>query len=156
FGLARWKPDATIAGTSAPTEVGGTEPGYVMGTVGYMSPEQVRGEAADVTSDIFSLGCVLYEGLAGRPPFSRHATAEAMVAILRDPPPDLDPSLPRELSRIVLHCLEKKPGERFQSARDLAFALRAVLEGAAAPRISSAGSRRAIESIAVLPLAAAG
>jgi eukaryotic-like serine/threonine-protein kinase len=155
FGLARWKPAVPAGETSAPTAVA-TEPGYVMGTAGYMSPEQVRGEAVDLSSDIFSLGCVLYEAVAGRTPFARRTPAETMAAILRDPPPDLDPSLPRELVRIVLHCLEKHPGERFQSARDLAFALRAVREAAAGPRVSSGGSRRAIDSIAVLPLAGAG
>ncbi|MGH9399988.1 MAG: protein kinase domain-containing protein, partial [Thermoanaerobaculia bacterium] len=160
FGLARWKPAALPrTETSAPTAAGGTEPGYVMGTVGYMSPEQVRGETADLPSDIFSLGCVLYECVSGRKPFSGKTTAETMAAILRDPAPDLsaaDPALPRELSRILTHCLEKEPGERFQSARDLAFALRAVQAGAAGPRVSSGSARRAIESIAVLPLGNAG
>jgi serine/threonine protein kinase/tetratricopeptide (TPR) repeat protein len=156
FGLARWKPAASRQDeTSAPTAAGGTAPGYVMGTVGYMSPEQVRGDAADVPSDIFALGCVLYECVSGRKPFAGKTSAETMAAILRDPVPELslaEPAFPRELSRIVAHCLEKEPGERFQSARDLAFALRAVQEGVAAPRTSSGRSRRAIDSIAVLPL----
>jgi serine/threonine protein kinase/tetratricopeptide (TPR) repeat protein len=160
FGLARWKPPASSgAGTSAPTAAGGTEPGWIMGTVGYMSPEQVRGETADVPSDIFSLGAVLFESVTGRKPFSGKTGAETMAAILRDPVPELsggDPVLPRELSRIVTHCLEKEPGERFQSARDLAFALRAVREGAAGPHASSGGPRRAIDSIAVLPLVTSG
>jgi serine/threonine-protein kinase len=158
FGLARWTPAGESAETSAPTS-GGTAPGQVMGTVGYMSPEQVRGEVADTTSDIFSLGCVLCESVSGRKPFSGKTTAETMASILRDPAPDLstdDPSLPRELSRIVRHCLEKEPGERFQSARDLAFALRAMQAEAAPPRVSSGSGRRAIDSIAVLPLAPAG
>ncbi len=155
FGLARWKP--TVSGrseTSAPTAVAGTEPGYLMGTIGYMAPEQVRGEQADVPSDIFALGCVLYESVSGRKPFSGKTSAETMASILRDTAPDLsaaDPAPPRELSRIVAHCLEKEPGERFQSARDLAFALRAVQSAAASPRVSSGSSRRAIDSIAVLP-----
>jgi TolB-like protein/Flp pilus assembly protein TadD len=159
FGLARWKaPAAPRDETSAPTAIGGTQPGYVMGTAGYMSPEQVRGETADVPSDIFSLGCVIYECVSGRKPFGGKSGAETMAAILRDPVPDLatlDPALPRDLSRIVEHCLEKEPGERFQSARDLAFALRAVQSAAAGPRPSSASGsgRRAIDSIAVLPLA---
>ena len=159
FGLARWRPAAGAAGeTSAPTAAGGTEPGYVMGTVGYMSPEQVRGEQAEPTSDIFALGCVLYESISGRKAFVRNTSAETMASILRDPAPDLsaiDPALPRELSRTIEHCLEKTPGERFQSARDLAFALRAVQSAAATPRVSSGGTKRVIDSIAVLPLASA-
>ncbi|HEY7369899.1 MAG TPA: protein kinase [Thermoanaerobaculia bacterium] len=154
FGLARWKAPATRDETSAPTAVGGTQPGYVMGTVGYMSPEQVRGESVDVPSDIFSLGCVLHECVSGRRPFGGKSGAETMASILRDPVPqltDIDPGLPRELSRIVAHCLEKEAGERFQSARDLAFALRAVRSAAADPRASSGSARRAIDSIAVLP-----
>jgi TolB-like protein/Flp pilus assembly protein TadD len=162
FGLARWKPITTSDGqTSAPTAAAATEPGQVMGTVAYMSPEQVRGEAADPPSDVFALGCVLCESVSGRKPFSGKTTPETMAAILRDPAPDLsrstgDPALPRELCRIVAHCLEKEPGERFQSARDLAFALRAVLTEAATPRASSGAARRAIEAIAVLPLVRVG
>jgi TolB-like protein/Flp pilus assembly protein TadD len=155
FGLARWKAPPNRDETSAPTAVGGTQPGFVMGTVGYMSPEQVRGETVDMPSDIFSLGCLLHESVSGRKPFGGNSGAETMAAILRDPVPqlsDLDPGLPRELSRIVAHCLEKEPGERFQSARDLAFALRAIQSAAAGPRASSGSARRAIDSIAVLPL----
>jgi TolB-like protein/Tfp pilus assembly protein PilF len=154
FGLARWKPAVTPGSeTSAPTVT--TEPGFVMGTVDYMSPEQVRGEAADTPSDIFALGCVLCESVSGRKPFFGKTTAETMAAILRDPAPDLfaaDPALPREISRIIAHCLEKEPEARFQSARDLAFALRTLQREAATPRASSGAARRAIESIAVLPL----
>jgi serine/threonine-protein kinase len=160
FGLARWSPTGKAAEdeTSAPTAAGGTEPGYVMGTVGYMSPEQVRGETAETTSDIFSLGCVLWEAVSGRKAFTRNTSAETMASILRDPAPDIstiDPTLPRELGRTIAHCLEKAPGERFQSARDLAFALRAVQSAAAAPRVSSGSAKRVIDSIAVLPLASA-
>ena len=156
FGLARWKPPlpSLDEATSAPTAVG-TEPGWTMGTVGYMSPEQIHGDRADVSSDLFSLGCVLYEIATGRRAFPGRTSAEVMTAVLRDPAPELsaaDPDAPAELSRIVSHCLEKKPGERFQSARDLAFALRAVASAAAGPKISS-GRRRGIDSIAVLPLA---
>jgi eukaryotic-like serine/threonine-protein kinase len=155
FGLARWKPPlpASDDATSAPTAAG-TEPGWTMGTVGYMSPEQIHGGRADVASDLFSLGSVLYEAATGRRAFPGRTSAEVMTAVLRDPAPELsdaDPGAPPELSRIVAHCLEKEPGERFQSARDLAFALRAVVSAAAGPKISS-GRRRAIDSIAVLPL----
>ncbi|MGE5277685.1 MAG: protein kinase domain-containing protein [Acidobacteriota bacterium] len=156
FGLARWKPPLPSSEdvTSAPTETRGTEPGWTMGTIGYMSPEQIRGEKADVQSDLFSLGCVLYEAATGRRAFGGRTSAETMAAVLRDAAPELsaaDPDAPAELSRIVSHCLEKEPGERFQSARDLAFALRAVASAAAGPKVSS-GRRRAIDSIAVLPL----
>ncbi len=106
---------------------GATGPGVVMGTVGYMSPEQVRGEAADHRSDIFSFGAVLFEMLTGRRAFGRETAAESMTAILKEDPPEIaasGPGLSPALSRIVHHCLEKKPGERFQSARDIAFALK--------------------------------
>jgi serine/threonine protein kinase/Tfp pilus assembly protein PilF len=155
FGLARWKPPLPSSedATSAPTAAG-TEPGWTMGTIGYMSPEQIHGDRADVPSDLFALGCVLYEVATGRRAFAGRTSAEVMAAVLRDPAPELsatDPDAPAELSRLVSHCLEKEPGERFQSARDLAFALRAVASAAAAPKMSS-GRRRAIDSIAVLPL----
>jgi serine/threonine protein kinase/tetratricopeptide (TPR) repeat protein len=160
FGLARWKPSVSTGGeTSAPTAASFTEPGYVMGSAGYMSPEQVRGETADVPSDIFSLGCVLHECVSGRKPFTGKSGAEVMAAILRDPAPDLsaiDSTLPRELARIVAHCLEKEPGERFQSARDLAFALRAVQSASAESRVQTGSSRRSIDSIAVLPFVHTG
>ncbi len=128
FGLAKpgaALPDGRLA-TQSPTVSGFTEPGAVMGTVGYMSPEQVRGLPVDSRSDIFSFGTVLYEMLAGRRAFARETAAETMTAILREEPGEL--SLPpgsgaSGLEPILRHCLEKKPEKRFQSARDLAFAL---------------------------------
>jgi len=157
FGLARQAPvpSAPDNASSAPTAVTGTEAGWTMGTVGYMPPEQVRGERVEVPGDLFALGCVLYEIATGRRPFTGRTPAEVMASVLRDPAPDLaaaDPEAPPELCRVLAHCLEKEPGLRFQSARDFVFALRAVADAAAGPRISS-GKRRAIESIAVLPLA---
>jgi serine/threonine protein kinase/Tol biopolymer transport system component len=137
FGLA--KPGAgTVSGseTESPTVSGYTEPGKVMGTVGYMSPEQVRGVTADARSDIFSFGSMLYEMLTGRRAFQGETAAETMTAILRDEPADLAESgraVPLSLAPVVRHCLEKKPEKRFQSARDLAFAL----ETASAPSASS-------------------
>ncbi len=104
----------------------GTEAGIVIGTVGYMSPEQVRGERVDARSDIFALGVVLYEMLAGRRPFARGSKVETLNAILTETPPDLaglHSLVPLALDRIVRHCLEKDAAQRFQSARDVAFAL---------------------------------
>src|SRR5262245_24198286 len=101
-----------------------TEAGAVLGTVGYMSPEQVRGENADHRSDIFSFGAVLYEMLAGRRAFKGETSVETMHAILKeDSSWENVPQVSPQLQRILAHCLEKAPGDRFQSARDLAFAL---------------------------------
>lgn len=103
-----------------------TDAGTVMGTAGYMSPEQVRGSAVDTRTDIFSFGAVFYEMLSGVRAFSRDTTAETMTAILNDEPPEaLETSrhIPPALDRIIRHCLEKSPDQRFQSARDLAFDL---------------------------------
>jgi Tol biopolymer transport system component len=130
FGLA--SPPSALAEESdshVPTAAPLTEPGSVMGTVGYMSPEQVRGRAADHRSDIFSLGAILYEMLAGQRAFRGDSAVETMNAILREEPPELvqaDKALPPALDRIVQHCLEKDPERRFQSCRDLAFDLETV------------------------------
>lgn len=107
-----------------------TRPGAVMGTPGYMSPEQVRGESPDTRSDIFSFGCLLHEMLTGRATFARDTVADSMAATLRDEPEapsDCDVHAPPELDPVVMRCLEKRPDDRFQSARDLAFSLRRVL-----------------------------
>ncbi len=106
-----------------------TTPGMVLGTMGYMSPEQVRGLPSDHRSDIFSLGAILYEMLSGKRPFQGHTSADAMLAILREDPPELSEtnrSVPPAIDRIIRHCLEKNPDERFQSARDVAFGLEAL------------------------------
>jgi serine/threonine protein kinase/pimeloyl-ACP methyl ester carboxylesterase len=105
------------------------ESGQVVGTIGYMAPEQIRGEAAGPTSDIFSLGCVLYEMLAGERPFARRTPIEILAAILEHTPKPLSGSgglVPLELEQLVLHCLAKSPSERFQSARDVALTLRSL------------------------------
>ncbi len=115
--------------THSPTAVAATQPGTVMGTVGYMSPEQVRGQPADHRSDIFSLGAVLYEMLSGQRAYRGESPAETMAAIAQKDPPELtgvDAPLLPALDRIVRHCLEKSPAERFQSARDLAFDLQSI------------------------------
>ena len=128
FGLAKLAADATSSDqelTRTSSDIG-TTPGVVLGTVGYMSPEQVRGEAADHRSDIFAFGAILYEMLSGRRAFKRDTAAETLTAILRTEPPEIDdPALhvPPALNRIVHRCLEKTPEQRFQSAKDLGFAL---------------------------------
>jgi tetratricopeptide (TPR) repeat protein len=131
FGVAKLAPKREPAErAAAPTVVLGTEPGIVMGTAGYMSPEQVRGHAVDHRSDIFSLGCVLYEIVTGRRAFAGATAADTMSAILTEEPPDpssIDKTVPAALSRAIAHCLEKSPEERFHSAHDLGFELRAIL-----------------------------
>ena len=109
-----------------------TRPGTVMGTFGYMSPEQVSGEPVDAPSDIFSLGCVLYEIVSRELPFGGEDVVGKIAAILRDEPAPLAGKVkrvPEDLERVIRHCLEKRPVERFQSARDLAFDLKALLSG---------------------------
>jgi len=127
FGLARFHEEATPDAETASVTPAHSTPGAVMGTVGYMSPEQVRGEPADARSDIFSLGCVLYEMLSGRRTFKRDTSAETMTAILREEPEpfsELGVDVAPEVALIVERCLEKNPDRRFQSASDLTFALR--------------------------------
>jgi eukaryotic-like serine/threonine-protein kinase len=129
FGLAKLTQPPSSSEHSALTLVEGTEAGVVMGTVGYMSPEQVRAEVADYRSDIFALGAILYEMLAGKRAFQKPTSPETMTAILNEDPPGISqfvPSLPPSLQRVVRRCLEKKPEQRFQSASDLAFALDAL------------------------------
>jgi eukaryotic-like serine/threonine-protein kinase len=130
FGLA--KLTAPEAGDETATDLelrDETGKGVVLGTAGYMSPEQVRGEKADTRSDIFSFGVVLYEMLSGQRAFAGRSAADRASAILKEDPPDLRATgrnTPAALDRIVRHCLEKNPEERFQSARDLAFGLEAA------------------------------
>src|ERR1700738_2089516 len=138
FGLA--KLTHTEAGpevTSLPTATGGTEPGVVLGTLGYMSPEQVKGKPADARSDIFSFGAILYEMLSGQRAFHGDSAADTMSAILREEPADLAETnrhISPALERIVRHCREKNRAERFQSARDVAFNLEALTDVSASSR----------------------
>lgn len=138
FGLAK------LAQTGGSTESeslamtltnGPTEAGKVLGTVGYMAPEQVRGATVDSRTDIFAYGAVLYEMISGRRAFRRDTAAETMTAILKEDPPEFDdlahPVSPG-LERIIRRCLEKKPEQRFQSAKDLGFALEARTEASVA------------------------
>jgi eukaryotic-like serine/threonine-protein kinase len=165
FGLAKLlgsDGDAGAAG-SARTATLQTLPGVVMGTVGYMSPEQVRAQPTDARSDIFSFGAILYEMLTGCRAFQRDTSAETMAAILKEEPPELSTSgknVPPSLQRIADHCLEKSPELRFQSAKDLAFALGALSGSGTAPNLPPAleapRQRRWMPWAAIAAVAAAG
>jgi dipeptidyl aminopeptidase/acylaminoacyl peptidase len=157
FGLAKLvRPEERTE--TALTLGSGTLPGMVMGTVGYMSPEQVRGEASDARSDIFSFGAVLYEMLTGKRAFKRATSAETMTAVLREEAPELSESGwqgPLGVQRILTRCLEKSTERRFQSASDLAFAIESLngissAKSAAQPK----GSRPWLPRVAVLATAA--
>jgi eukaryotic-like serine/threonine-protein kinase len=126
FGLAKLTQPDPSSHTSLPTMTQATEAGAVMGTAGYMSPEQVRGAAVDPRSDIFSFGAILYEMISGKRAFHRDTPADTMSAILKEDPPELSETnrnVSPALERIVQHCLEKNPEQRFHSARDIAFDL---------------------------------
>jgi eukaryotic-like serine/threonine-protein kinase len=129
FGLAKFTHPETNVSDDAPTMQVATEAGTVMGTAGYMSPEQVRGKPTDARSDIFSFGAILYEMLSGKRAFHGDSAADTMSAILKEDVPELtetNRNVSPALDRIVRHCLEKNPAERFQSARDVAFNLEAL------------------------------
>jgi Tol biopolymer transport system component len=130
FGLAKLiQPEPSGSASRLPTA---TEPGVVMGTLGYISPEQIKAEPADARSDIFAFGVILYEMLSGRHPFRGDSAAETMAAILKEDPPELSATnrnISPGVERLVRHCLEKSPERRFQSARDLAYDLEALTGG---------------------------
>src|SRR5258708_2490812 len=150
FGLAKLRGDRNDErGSEDATRKVLTNPGVVMGTVGYMSPEQVRGEKADHRSDIFSFGAILHEMITGRRAFRRDTMAETMTAILREEPEELsatNPNINPALERIVNRCLEKKPERRFHSAHDLGFAL----ESLQAPTSSSGSTMTTAATAAVV------
>ncbi len=163
FGLAKQTPAPGDDVTSAPTARRQTEPGTVMGTVGYMSPEQVRGHPADSRSDIFSFGAVLFEMLTGKRAFKGDSAVETMNAILTGEPAELSrtsPGFPPSLERLVQHCLEKRPEQRFQSARDLAFGLETLSSDSLPGRVAvtsaapGRGRRFAVPAMALALLAA--
>jgi eukaryotic-like serine/threonine-protein kinase len=151
FGLAKLKPQQVGASDSqAPTQKKITDPGVVMGTVGYMSPEQVRGQETDHRSDIFALGVILYEMLSGHRPFTGDSAADVMSAMLKEEPPALSESgikIAPGLEKVVRRCLEKKPEHRFHSAHDLGFALEAL------STFSSSLPDSQLETATVLPAA---
>ena len=151
FGLAKVvTDDGKDTATRAVTLTVATESGRIMGTVGYMSPEQLRGEPADQRSDIFAFGIVLYEMLNGTAPFSRSSMVDTMTAIMREDPPEMSGArdLPPALERIIRHCLEKRPEDRFHSAQDVAFAIDSLsgvreIEAPGAPPTSSGRKKAA-------------
>ena len=155
FGLAQ----LTVTKDSDATK---TATGMVMGTAGYMSPEQVRGEAVDTRSDIFSFGALLYELLANKRAFQAQTAVESMSAILKEDPPELPAAIPQAVRNIVQTCLEKAREQRFQSAKDLAFALRQSINATATatdtPALTKPTKPRRLlwMGAATIPLAALG
>jgi TolB-like protein/Flp pilus assembly protein TadD len=164
FGLARLDPGPPAGPETGPYFPALTATGVVVGTPAYMAPEQMSGCKVDARCDLFTLGSVLYEALAGRPPFARDTRSATWAAIMNEEPP-MPPapadSWPPAVGPVIRHCLEKNPEERFQSARDLAFALRAILNAPGAPaaargrkprrRQLSDPAHAALASVAVLP-----
>jgi len=149
FGLAKLTAEET---PDAETVASRTEPGVVMGTIGYMSPEQVRGLTADHRSDLFSLGAVLYEMLSGKRAFHGETFVDAASAILHSEPPELreiNIKVSPALSRIVGHCLEKSPEARFQSAHDLVFDLEAVSETSASHSVTPLSRSRRLRRLSI-------
>jgi serine/threonine protein kinase/Tol biopolymer transport system component len=166
FGLAKLRRPQTIAETVDGVTLGETNAGQVLGTIGYMSPEQVRGDAADHRSDIFSFGSILYEMLYGQRAFKHNTGAETMTAILNEEPSEFSGrslAIPPGLERIVRHCMEKQAGQRFQSAHDIAFALESVAGISSTTSTLAAAPARArwagpamVALVALVLLAAAG
>src|SRR5580704_6261862 len=150
FGLAKLtQPQSSSSSGDAPTVQVATETGLVMGTAGYMSPEQVRGKPADHRSDIFSFGAILYEMISGKRAFHGESAADTMSAILKEETPELSETarnVPPGMERIVRHCLEKHPAQRFQSAGDLAFDLEALTDVSSSG--SKSGAQAAVQQVA--------
>ncbi len=169
FGLAKLTRTQGDGSRTVSTESrAGTFPGVVLGTVGYMAPEQVQGEAVDHRADLFNFGAILYEMLSGQRAFQGKSDVETMHAIVKEEPPDLatlNPPIPSALQRIIRHCLEKSPQERYQSASDIAFDLEMLADPAStspAPQAERAKKRErfawiaaAVLSLAVMVLAIA-
>ncbi|MGH9536980.1 MAG: protein kinase domain-containing protein [Terriglobales bacterium] len=148
FGLAKLTRPEAESGADAPTVHAVTEPGLIMGTAGYMSPEQVRGQVADPRSDIFAFGAILFEMISGKRAFHGETSADTMSAILKEDVPELSETarnVPAGLERIVRHCLEKNPSQRFHSAGDLAFDLEALTEISAGS--SKSGAQAAVAHV---------
>jgi serine/threonine protein kinase/tetratricopeptide (TPR) repeat protein len=145
FGLARFSEEVSTEDETGTLTPAGTQVGTIMGTVGYMAPEQVAGKPADHRSDIFALGCVLYEMVSGRRAFKGDTGVEIMAAILKEEPPQLSSTgaqLPSDLERAIHRCLEKSPEARFQSAADLAYSLKSIGTSPAVPMATPTGELR--------------
>ena len=160
FGLAKTADSGTDLRADAETAVR-TDPGMIMGTVGYMAPEQVRGLATDARTDLFAFGALMYEMATGRRAFDRESAAETMTAIVKDDPAAIpaDLDVPPALDRIMRRCLEKRPDDRFRSAADLAFQLDTL--SAPSGRVEAAASeiaqpRRTLRALAAAAIFAAG
>jgi serine/threonine protein kinase len=156
FGLAKLVHPQTESDDNAQTVTRGTDPGMVMGTAGYMSPEQVRGQVVDHRTDIFAFGAILYEMLTGKRAFQRSTSAETMTAILNDDPTAMSQtgaSIPPGLQRVVNRCLEKNRDQRFHSASDLAFALEALSDSGSVPAVSAPSSSRPRQKMFVWSIA---
>jgi serine/threonine protein kinase/Tol biopolymer transport system component len=162
FGVAKLRSADEFALADDDTMEQDTSPGTVIGTVGYMSPEQVRGQSVDQRSDLFSLGTLMYEMVAAEHPFRSDSPADTMSSILREDPPDpssLNPNVTPGFERVIRHCLEKSPAQRFQSARDLAFQLETLSSGSGTmPTVETPilSSRRTATIAAALALLLAG
>jgi serine/threonine protein kinase/tetratricopeptide (TPR) repeat protein len=156
FGLARFDQPVSPEDETLAVEPGDTEPGVILGTVGYMAPEQVRGQMVDHRADVFSLGCVLYEMLSGAQPYAAKTAADTLAAILTaEPVPlsDLRDGLPDGISQVVARCLEKASANRFQAASDLAFALRQLVPAQPFAQVARKSSDDVAPSVAVMPFA---
>ena len=160
FGLARTaEPICRENDGDRPTVSYDINQGFLVGTINYMAPEQLKGQPGEAQSDIFSFGCVLYEMLTGQRAFQRDTDIETAAAILNKDPSELGGvaiDVPSEVEQLIMRCLEKDSRQRFQSARDLAFMLRAVAGsevGRPSMRDASPRCQRPIESLVVLPLA---
>lgn len=163
FGLAVMKPVRGQEPIAEASTAATHEEGIILGTVGYMSPEQARGDVLDGRSDIFSLGCILYEMVTGKRAFGKATALETIAAILKEDPPDFllsGKSIPVEVQSLILHCLEKSTQERLQSAHDLAYGLKDILShGITAPTAReprTAGVSRLIWALVVLGLLLGG
>jgi serine/threonine protein kinase len=150
FGVAKLQSTAEESGRSVEELTTVTKAGAVVGTVAYMSPEQLRGKAVDHRSDIFSVGAILYEMLSGRRPFRGETEVDTITAVLREDPPELAPeqgNIPESVQLIVRHCLEKEPENRFQSSRDLAFALETLADPSGTRQIRFRSSRSPLKMV---------
>jgi hypothetical protein len=145
FGIAKLTRHESTDSSETRELTSQTDSGTVLGTVGYMSPEQVKGRAADHRSDLFSFGAMFFEMLSGKRPFQKGTAAETMTAILHEDPPvltEINPSVPVALQQVAVRCLEKKPEQRFQSASDLAFALAVLAGSGTQPTLPAESSKR--------------